>query len=371
MKDLVQKAKELIQRLCLNVKAEWPSFKRLVGLVARLATKKIPNEEIPSAKTESLALLSQTKTILCLGGASIVVLGIVAMRGCGGATAEDEIRRQAFEQVASDARRLANEQERTRKIAEEAERNAERAQKQSLLNKKRIQDVIAWHNQELGKLKADKENKLAEALRSMENRPRQIIQEREWPHIQFSALSNLTLAEPLPPELKEFADGVELPLKEKFLGVFTSLRVGFRKHNGNLSCLPGLVDTIEINGRVDVNTVDEMCASLNVICRGLSQILGKGTPPDYDLMQCEWGGLPSWSAGLHIDRVVWADGKIQGSGRVELRIRGSGLVDLVKKRMEETFKQKAEKIEEDFAEKSAALAADAQKKINAINKGEN
>lgn len=369
MKDLVQKAKELIQRLCLNVKAEWPSFKRLVDLVARLATKKIPNEEIPSAKTESFALLSQTKTILCLGGASIVVLGIVAMRGCGGITAEEELRRQALEQVAADARRTADEQERTRKIAEESERNAERMRARKLLKEKQTQEVLEWHKQELGKLKANKDKELAAALCSMENQPRQIIKERKWPQIQFAALSNLTLAEPLPPELKEFADGVELPLKETFLDVFTSLRVGIRKHSGDLSRLPGLVDTIELNGRVDVNTEEEMRTSLNVICRGLSQILGKGTPSD-QMMFCEWAGLPGWIAGLRIDRVVW-DGEIQGSGKVELRIRSSELVGLVQKRMEEAFKQKAEKIEKDFAEKSAAIAADAQKKINAINKGEN
>ena len=102
MKDLVQKAKELIQRLCLKVKAEWPSFKRLVELLARLAAKKIPNEEIPAAKAESLALLSQTKTILTLITCAIVIL---LLRGCGDSSAS--VRRdKRDEAVAKELKRI-------------------------------------------------------------------------------------------------------------------------------------------------------------------------------------------------------------------------------------------------------------------------
>ena len=83
MKELIQKMKDLVQKLCLKVKAEWPSFKRLIDLVVRLVTKKIPKEELPAAKTEAVSLLSQTKTTLTLGGIGVVLVFLMLLRGCG------------------------------------------------------------------------------------------------------------------------------------------------------------------------------------------------------------------------------------------------------------------------------------------------
>ena len=109
MKELVQKVKDMIRKLCLKVKGEWPSFKRLINLVVRLVTKKIPKEGLPAAKTEAVSLLSQTKTTLTLGGIGVVLVFLMLLRGCGDSSTANNKNETGLERLspAERAKRLA------------------------------------------------------------------------------------------------------------------------------------------------------------------------------------------------------------------------------------------------------------------------
>ena len=154
MKELIQKMKDLVQKLCLKVKTEWPSFKRLIDLGVKLVTKKIPKEELPSAKTEAVSLLSQTKTILTLGGVGVVIVFLIVLRGCS--TSADDVRNEILAQHVENAKHLMEEQERA--IKEERENSLKQAAKheKEMQRLKDIHAVEAWCNQELEKLKAEK-----------------------------------------------------------------------------------------------------------------------------------------------------------------------------------------------------------------------
>ena len=86
--DFFLKVRALIQRLCLKVKAEWPSFKRMVRLLVQWETTKTSEEESQAIKAEITTLLSQTKTILTLGGIGIVLVFLMLIRGCGDSQAK-------------------------------------------------------------------------------------------------------------------------------------------------------------------------------------------------------------------------------------------------------------------------------------------
>jgi hypothetical protein len=238
---------------------------------------------------------------------------------------------------------------------------------------KSILAVNAWHEQELKKLETEKIEARKEIFRTLKS-PHQIIKERDWPQIRFAALSNLTLAEPLPRELKEFADGSELPLKEKFLGVFTSLTVDLTvESRRDLRDLPRLVSRICLRGQVSETTKEELRVVRDRILSGLNPILGsKGkfsTGDEYcNELYVSWGGLPEWEATLQL-----IEGGRGDPGTVSFYVRGDDLLSLVKKRMVEEFNVKEAKLEAEFAAKAEAIKKESLKKIEAINKnkGEN
>ena len=369
MKDLIQKVKDLVQKLCLKVKAEWPSFKRLIDLVVRLVTKKIPKEELPSAKTEAVSLLSQTKTILTLGGIGVVLVLLIVLRSCS--SSADDVRNEILAKHMEEMNRQRKEQERARKEAIEESHRQALEQEKVIQRNKSILAVNAWCEQELKKLEAEKIEARKEILRTLKS-PHQIIKERDWPQIRFAALSNLTLAEPLPPELKEFADGVTLPLKEKFLGVFTSLTIGLRRCD--LHDLPRLVESVSLGGRVSGTTKEELRVVRDRLLSELNSILGskgkfKSGDEVYNELYVSWKGLPEWEASLELVEKGWGE----PGGAVSFNVSGGDFLSLVMNRIQEEFNAQEERLEAEFAAKAEAIKKESLKKIEAINKnkGEN
>ena len=375
MKDLIQKMKDLVQKLCLKVKAEWPSFKRLIDLGVRLVTKKIPKEELPSAKTEAVSLLSQTKTILTLGGIGVVLVLLIVLRSCS--SSADDVRNEILAQHVENAKHLMEEQERA--IKEERENSLKQAAKheKEMQRLKDIHAVEAWCNQELEKLKAEKGEACKGILRTLKP-PHQIIRERDWPKICFAGLSNLTFAEPIPSELKEKMDDLNrLSLKEKFMGVFSLLRIwapetsrlGSDNFEGFLN-LPALVKEIELCGRVKGSTESELIQARDNLLTKLNPIFdckGEVFDPEFAPLQVGWRGL-NWNAELQIDGIRQHD-----PGSVRLCVRDNGFVSLIENKIREEFRAKEKKLEAEFAAKAEAIKKESLKKIEAINKnkGEN
>ena len=234
---------------------------------------------------------------------------------------------------------------------------------------KRIQETEAWYKEELENLKSEYDRKRKETALSMADRPHQIIEERNWPQISLSDLSNLALGEPLPPEFKHFDSGIELPLEEKFLGVFSSLKVWLNEYSGDLSSLPSIVGGIELEGRVDMSSVQDLISVRDMLLSKLDPIFRMDGEIDggHPLRVC-WRGLPNWSAEL----LIYDNNQYHNLGTVKFSISSNqGLVDLVRKRMVEEFRVKAEELDAEFAKRAEELKKENLQKIKSIKDEEN
>ena len=364
-----------------DLKEEVPIFVQLCRNIIQLLVAKVRKEDSSVAKSKMIELWRKSLKIQAVVGCVVATILCLLMRdgrssqtNRGVIHADDKALKVLAEQMAQQEKRqeeIAAEQKRTK---EKRERDRARAIEAERVRQQKYHELKAWYNGEKEKLDVLKHSAYSNLLKSMSGRAHKILVEKGWPQIKIDLLDGITLAEPIPESLKDFATSrTELPLKEKVFGVFTSLMVTAHDPIDEERSVESLiVQGIKLEGKIQgtvkdvVGFVDKLTAYLDkVFATRYDARIDEVADEKRGNYMCDrhWEGVPRWEAGLY---VTMQNG---GSAYVRLDIPAvsehylPGLViqrikdewrSLIQKH-EDEFKARYDKIEREFLRKQQEI----------------
>lgn len=371
---------EAIKKWFGELRSEFPIFAQLCMRTGRLLTAKLHKEDVSTVKAEVVDLWRRSlkAQIVVVIVAGLVI--VLCIRGCG----EDSGSTSGIVRADADLKKFAMEmvrdaQNRVDAAAKEAvaarEKATAEAEARSAKDKERFAEFEALcvkEEKEGNELEASKKAAYEELVKSMKGRAHKIIVEKGWPQIKFEELYGLTLAEPLPAELVDFSKA-ELPLKEPFLGGFTSLQVNTRNPISEESRVESeIVERIRLKGNIHTK-YDNVVAIVESVVAKVSKILNV-KPKDYSMpgnlgFDVKWSGLPSWEASLVLVLNRSQDGRCSGDAVLTIDCgRGQSFSLLVCGQIEEEWRSLLEKHEAEFDARKNQLKNDFARRRNEVMK---
>ena len=355
---------EAIKKWLSELKSEVPTFVQLCKDGLQFIAAKVRKEDVSAVKASVLDCQKKSVKMQIVIGCIVVAVLFFMIRGCWSSQMSGRIM-HGDENIRTILAKQMEQQEKVRqeyialekkqKEASEAARKA--AEVQKAVSKQKLSELEAWYRTERGKLDALKNSAYSELVKSMNGRAHKILLEKGWPQIRLDYVDGITLAEPIPVTLKDFAMAVNtaLPLKKKVFGVFSSLEVA--AHNpvdDEKQVEPSIVSDIKLEGKIKdigveivVEYMDRITAYLDNAFATKHSSFGNDTiAKEKGLCICNrhWEGVPRWVADMNV--VIE-----NGNGNIRLDISSYDIPNLVAKQIKEEWQTLLQKHTDDFKEK--------------------